>query len=243
MVVKSRRVVAHRYRAQQNDSTRDQLIFDNMQFAQKILGQMVASLPAGVEKDDLYSSALLGLTEAANKFEPDRGASFQTFAYPRIRGAIIDQLRKNSQLPQKVLKNIRQIRDAMENIEPPATPESISSVTGLSVTQVEECLSAMKVCSPDTWDEIGGLSHYAIDCPSEKAEQAEMLEKMADCIEKLPTREKSVLMMYYLDSMLLKEIGAVFEISESRASRILARAELMLKQLLLAQKVGNNQLQ
>ena len=107
MVVKSKRVVARRYKANQDEQDREALILDNMQFAQKIVSSMIPHLPAGVDKDDLYSASLLGLTEAAHKFVATRGVSFRTFAYPRIRGAVVDQLRKNSQLLQKVLKNIR----------------------------------------------------------------------------------------------------------------------------------------
>ena len=148
MVVKSKRVVARRYKANQDEQDREALILDNMQFAQKIVSSMIPHLPAGVDKDDLYSASLLGLTEAAHKFVATRGVSFRTFAYPRIRGAVVDQLRKNSQLPQKVLKNIRIIREAVESIEPPATPELISQATELTENQVEESLCAMKICTP-----------------------------------------------------------------------------------------------
>lgn len=238
MVVKSKRVVAKRYKANQNDQDRDGLILDNMQFAQKVVSSMIPHLPSGVDKEDLYSAALLGLTEAAHKFVAARGVSFRTFAYPRIRGSVVDQLRKNSQLPQKILKNIRVIREAIDAIEPPATPELISQATGLTEDQVEESLCAMKICSPESWDEIGGFSYRTIDNPALHAENSEILERMADCIELLPDREKTILIMYHLDSMLLKEIGAVFNISESRASRILTRAELRLRQFLEAKLGG-----
>ncbi len=240
MVVKSNHLAARRYRANQTDHDRDELILDNMQFAQKVLSSMTPHLPSGVEKDNLYSAALLGLTEAAHKYDESRGVSFRTFAYPRIRGAIVDELRKNSQLPQKVLRNIRVIREAIETIEPPATPELISQLTGLSEEVVEETLCAMKVCSPENWDEIGGFSYQAIENPSLHAENNEMLDQMADCIELLPDRERSILIMYHLESMLLKEIGQVFQISESRASRILTRAELRLRQMLEVKLGGNH---
>lgn len=240
MVVKSKRVVARRYKANQDEQDREALILDNMQFAQKIVSSMIPHLPAGVDKDDLYSASLLGLTEAAHKFVATRGVSFRTFAYPRIRGAVVDQLRKNSQLPQKVLKNIRIIREAIESIEPPATPELISQATGLTENQVEESLCAMKICTPESWDEIGGFSYRTVENPALHAENGEILEQMADCIELLPEREKTVLIMYHLDSMLLKEIGEVFNISESRASRVLTRAELRLRQFLEA-KLGEEE--
>ena len=240
MVVKSKRVVARRYKANQDEQDREALILDNMQFAQKIVSSMIPHLPAGVDKDDLYSASLLGLTEAAHKFVATRGVSFRTFAYPRIRGAVVDQLRKNSQLPQKVLKNIRIIREAVESIEPPATPELISQATELTENQVEESLCAMKICTPESWDEIGGFSYRTVENPALHAENGEILEQMADCIELLPEREKTVLIMYHLDSMLLKEIGEVFNISESRASRVLTRAELRLRQFLEA-KLGEEE--
>ena len=241
MTVKSKKSIAEMYQANQTDQNREQLILDNMQFAQKVLGSMTPHLPNGVERDDLYSAALLGLTEAAHNYDETRGVSFRTFAYPRIRGAIVDQLRKNSQLPQKILKNIRLIRDAMEGLEPPATPELLSEKTGLSEDLVEEALCAMKVCSPESWDEIGGFCYRAIENPAARVENNEILEEMTECIQLLPSRERAVLVMYHLESMLLKEIGEVFEISESRASRVLTRAELRLRQMMEARIGGQLQ--
>ena len=232
MVIKLQHVAARRYQANQTDQKREELILDNMQFAQKVLGSMTPHLPMGVEKDCLYSAALLGLTEAAHKYDESKGVSFRTFAYPRIRGAVVDELRKNSQLPQKVLKHIGVIREAVESIEPPVTPELISQKTGLTEEQVEETLCAMKICSPENWDEIGGFSYGSVENPASNVENSEILEQMADCIELLPDRERSILIMYHLESMLLKEIGQVFSISESRASRLLTRAEFKLRQML-----------
>lgn len=240
MVVKSNHLAAKRYQANQSDHDRDALILENMQFAQKVLSSMTPHLPPGVEKENLYSAALLGLTEAAHKYDTDRGVSFRTFAYPRIRGAIVDELRKNSQLPQKVLRHIRLIREAIESVEPPVSPEMISQITGLTEDQIEESLCAMKVCAPESWDEIGGFSYRTVENPAMHVEKNEILDQMADCIELLPDRERAILIMYHLESMLLKEIGVVFEISESRASRILTRAELRLRQMLEA-KMGTPQ--
>ena len=86
----------------------------------------------------------------------------------------------------------------------------------------------------------GGFSYRTVENPALHAENGEILEQMADCIELLPEREKTVLIMYHLDSMLLKEIGEVFNISESRASRVLTRAELRLRQFLEA-KLGEEE--
>ena len=226
-------MAARAYKDAQAGQQRDQLIMEHLEYAYQILGSMTPSLPAGVDKENLKAAGVLGLIEAAQNFDASRGVSFKTFAFRRIRGAVVDELRRNSPLPQKIMNQISQVRKAVETLPPPVTPESISETTGLSVEQVDECLVAMRVAMPQSWDEFSGLAdqHTTESLnPSTRMEKEEQISRLASCIEKLPERERHVIMMYHLDGLRLKEIGEVLGVSESRLSRILAKAEFRLRQ-------------
>ncbi len=230
MVIRNIEGAAKAYEAKQAASDREQLILDHIEYTQAVLSSITSNLPANVDKDNLNAAGLLGLTEAAHSFDESRGVNFKSFAFPRIRGAVIDELRRISPLPQKMMSRVKLVRDAIEWLTPPVTPEAIADATGLTVDEVEDAFAAMKVSMPQGWDEIGGFAVTQVDGPDAQVEKKELVEQLADAIEQLPNRERMVLTMYYMESMLLKEIGVVLGISESRTSRVLASAEFRLKQ-------------
>ena len=239
-VTKSKKTASDIYRSRQDDAIREKLILDHIEFVHQVLHTMLPHLPPGVDFENLTAAGLLGLTEAAQNFDLTRGVKFKSFAYLRIRGAVVDELRSNSPLPQKMLKQISEIRAAIEHLEPPVTAEMISDATSLSIEVVEESLAAMRVCSPQSWDEVGGFANVALsmedNSPSKRLEREELVEELADGIEQLPERERAILAMYHVEQMLLKEIGKALGISESRTSRLLARAEYNLRQIMMAKQ-------
>lgn len=176
----------------------------------------------------------MGLVEASHQFDPDRGIAFRTFAYPRVWGAIIDELRRNSPLPQKLMNRISQVKKAQESLEPPVTPERLAAATGLTTADVEDCLTAMRLSSPSPLNEtaMNVVSQPNTQAVSANIEMEEAKRKLADRIEQLPEQQRLVLTMYYAEDLRLKEIGRVINLSESRISRILAKAELQLREAL-----------
>src|SRR6266404_5239797 len=114
---------------------------------------MTARLPRGVDVDNLEAAGVLGLVEAANRFEPERGIAFKTFAYTRIRGAIYDELRRNSPLPQDLLERTARVRAALQAMPPPASIEKLALETGFSEDDVTECLAAMRMMRNVSWDD------------------------------------------------------------------------------------------
>ena len=214
---------------------RDRLIIEHLSYVRHILGKLLGSLPDYVDNENLESAGILGLVEAAGQYDPDRGAAFTTFAYQRIRGAILDELRRNCPVPQTILQNWALIRDASVHMTPPLTPEKLSDATGLSVREVEDCLTAMRLTRPENWaDELGELptpdhrqSH--VDAGSHRADERRAL---ADAIEQLPEKMRLAVTMYHMEDMRMKEIGQVLGLSESRVSRLLAAAELQLKSII-----------
>lgn len=208
---------------------RDQLVLEHLEYVRQICGTLAKRLPDNVDLQNLQSAGVVGLIEAAQNYDESRGVAFKTYSYPRIRGAIIDEIRRNSPLSQKVMNSVSRIKAAIETIEPPATPELIASKTGMSVTEVEECLMAMKITTPQPWDESNNSTRIE-NSPAAGLERREQTQLVADAIEQLSERDRCVVQLYYLEELRLKEIGVVLGISESRVSRILARAELQLQE-------------
>ena len=225
---------AQKYRNVAQRHQRDQLILHHLEYVRHIIGKIVSQLPAGIDAENLESAGVLGLVEAAKNFDVDHGTSFKTFAYPRIRGAILDELRRNSPLPQNILQQIGKVHRACETLSPPVTIEVVSKETGLTTEEVENCLEAIRLTRPTTWNDSISQSHshrqQRLDQPGTVLEAAETKQVLADCIELLPEKERLVITLYYLEDLRLKEIGRVLKLSESRVSRILAKAEFRLKE-------------
>ncbi len=214
---------------------RDRLILEHLSYVRHILGKMLGALPDYVDNENLESAGILGLVEAAGQFDPSRGTAFTTFAYQRIRGAILDELRRNCPVPQTILQNWALIRDASVHMTPPLTPEKLASATNLSIREVEDCLAAMRLTRPENWaDELGELPtpsdrETQVDAGSHRDEERRVL---ADAIEQLPEKMRMAVTMYHMEDMRMKEIGQVLGLSESRVSRLLTSAELQLKSII-----------
>ncbi len=233
------RTVRKAYETASLHHQRDELIVAHLEFVRHILGKVAANLPEGIDIENLESAGVMGLVEAAQQYDFNRGVSFKTFSYSRIRGAIIDELRRNCPLPQQVLQQVARIRSALEQLEPPATPEIIARQTNLTVAEVENCLQAMRLTRPGSWDENAVSQHHtkdANDAPEAPLELNESKKVLSECIEKLPDQERIVVTLYYMEDLRLKEIGRVLNLSESRVSRILTKAEFRLREFVCAKE-------
>jgi RNA polymerase sigma factor for flagellar operon FliA len=214
----------------------DGLILEHMEYVRQLLGKMLGGLPTGVDIENLEAAGTLGLIEAARKYDPGRGVTFKTFAYQRIRGAILDELRRNCPLSQQKMQQIAAVQRACESLQPPITPEDIAKESGLSVSTVEECLEAVRLTQPEPWNDLKCMVHDRWNrgghrTPEAEAERNEIKQILADGIEELPERERLVVTLYYLEDLRYKEIGNVLNLSESRVSRLLTRAEFRLREL------------
>lgn len=215
---------------------RDRLILDNIDFVARILSTMTFMIGDDEARENLHSAGVLGLVEAANAFDPSHGVPFRTFSFPRIRGSIIDELRKQSPVSQAILQNIGIVRRTYEALEPPVTPELLADKSGLTLEQVVTCLEAMRFIKPDHWNDLSDVVHNSWrsneNSPASEAETAELQKLLAESIESLPERECLVLTLYFKDELNLAEIGKVLDLSESRVSRILAAAKFRLQEMI-----------
>lgn len=223
------------YRSTPSD-LRDRLIMENIDFVGRILSTMSIAVDDEHSKENLISAGTLGLVEAANKFDASKGVPFRTFAFPRIRGAIVDELRAKSPLSQNALKRIGMVRRAYERIEPPVTPEKLAEATDLTLDQVGATLEALRFESPEDWNDLSDTVHGSwrsdVGTPQYDFENQELVELLAEAIEGLGEQERLVLTLYYWEELNLAEIGAALDLSESRISRVLAEGKFRVQEII-----------
>lgn len=211
---------------------RDALVLDHLRLVRHVLKRHISELPDGVDIENLEAAGTLGLVEAAHNFDPSRGVPFGAFARRRIHGAILDELRRNSPLPQSMMARISKIRKCLESAPSPTTPEWIADATGLSPDEVSAALEAMRLSRMRSWDDHDGipwdLAHEQSTSPDTFAERQELCQLMAEAIQGLPEKERIVLALYHQEDLRLREIGELMGLSESRVSRLVATAEFRL---------------
>ena len=227
------------YQQESQKQRRDQLILEHLNYVRQLLGKLIVELPSHVDRENLESAGVLGLVEAAGQFDPTRGVQFRTFAYTRIRGAILDELRRNSPIPQRVMTHISLVRKACEALQPPIELEALSQKTGLTVDEIEAAFEAMRLSKVQHWGDnvslYGGIPDRGNNSPTSALREQEMKESLTNAIVQLSEKERLVVTLYHLEDLRLKEIGQVINLSESRVSRILSRAEFRLGQTMRAE--------
>ncbi len=228
------------YQNLNESSQRDALILENMSLVKHILGKMACELPNKVDLDNLKAAGILGLVEAANRYDPTRGIPFSTFAYNRIRGEIYDELRRNCPYPQEMLERMARIRNAMQVLPPPISIDSLSAFTGMTEDTVTSCLAAIRQGRVLSWDEIpdphANKTARAVSAPEARIEGIERKEMLIEAIARLPEQERLTVTLYITEDLRLKEIGVVLGLSESRVSRLLAAALFNIREYLRARE-------
>jgi RNA polymerase sigma factor FliA len=197
--------------------------------------KMIGSLPANVELDDLIQAGMLGLMDALQRYEPDQGAQFETFALKRVRGAMLDELRGTDWVPRSVRKAQREIAAAVRTLEqtlrrPPADTE-IAAHLGVSLDDYHALLSDVRgaqLVYMDDYESDEGEAHFldrhlspdVKSDPSAQLADRRFREALVRAIEDLPEREQYVMSMYYEHDMNLREIAAVLGVTESRICQL-----------------------
>lgn len=225
-----------------------QLVEEYAPLVTRIVHHMMVRLPASVCADDLYQAGIEGLLDAAQRYESDKGASFSTFASIRIRGAILDEMRRGDWCPRSVHKNTRDISRAIRRVEErtgrAAKDKDIASELEVTLEQYRYMLSDMQGSQlfslenyleyhDETIDTDSAHLDHDRNTPLDKIERQFLLQRLKELITTLPEKEKLVLSLYYDEELNLKEIGEVLNVSESRISQILSQAAARIRAKML----------
>lgn len=216
-----------------------QLVETHAPLVKKIALHLLARLPDSVQLDDLMQAGMIGLLEAAQKYQATKGASFETYAGIRIRGAIVDEIRKGDWVPRSVHRNARRVSEAIRAIESRMGREAqdveVAEELGMTMDEYHACLNDANGGRLFSLDELNESGEVPIeesdgsDNPLQGITAQAFRTSLAEAIEALPEREKLVLSLYYQEELNLKEIGAILEVSESRVSQIHSQAAMRLR--------------
>lgn len=207
----------------------------------KIAYHLLARLPDSVDVDDLTQAGMMGLIEAYKRFESTKGASFETYAGIRIRGSMMDEVRKSDWAPRSVRRNGRAVTNAIKELEATLGREvsdtEVAAHMGIAIDEYHEMIQSSMSTQLFSYEEMldsdaNNLDNTASDsenAPYSLVEEDGFQNELAKEIDNLPEREKLVLSLYYNDELNLKEIGAVLGVSESRVSQIHSQAAMRLR--------------
>lgn len=223
-----------------NQYSSDELVSEHVDLVKRIAHHLAARLPSTVDVNDLMQSGMVGLLEAASNFDATRGASFETYAGIRIRGSMLDDIRKNDWTPRSVHAKYRQVTEAINAIEADtgnaASAEDVAARLGISIDDYHKILAdsaGSRLFSYEETIEEPTLARTPppSDTPSPDKElyQNQFREQLSQSIDQLPERERLVLSLYYEQELNLKEIGSILEVSESRVCQIHGQAVLRLR--------------
>jgi RNA polymerase sigma factor for flagellar operon FliA len=222
------------------NSGHDELVTKYAPLVKRIAYHLKARLPATVVVDDLLQAGMIGLLEASRKYDADQGASFETYAGIRIRGAMLDELRRNDWAPKSVHRKIRDITEAIRSIENregrDARDEEVIDKLGISKDEYFKTLQDISSHRVMSWDEIGidedAFGHALSENKSavhDELEKQHFQARLSEAITSLPEREKMIVALYYESELNLREIGSVLNVSESRISQLLSQAHIRLR--------------
>ncbi len=223
-----------------DDNMDDDLVTRHAPLVKRIAYHLISRLPPNVQADDLIQAGMIGLLEASRNYDATQGASFETYAGIRIRGAMLDEIRKGDWVPRSVHRRAREMAEAVRKVENltgrDARDHEIADEMGLELASYHKILqdvSGHRVLSfEDLGIDDGGIGDAFPDGatnPYEGLERADFKKALADAISGLPERERLVLTLYYDEEMNLREIGAVIGVSESRISQIHSQALIRLQ--------------
>ncbi len=234
-----------RYRQSTGPESEGELVEHYLPLVKTVVGRLAMTLPSHVSHEDLHSAGLIGLLQALRGYRPGSGASFETFARFRIRGAVLDELRRMDWVPRSVHDKARKLQEAISAVEQRTgrTPseEEMARALKISVGEYQELLNEVRpaamvhldsVLHPESGDNATLHDHISDETQEgapESASRRELIELVMGRLEHLPTMQKKVLALYYCEDLRLKEIATIFGLTESRICQIHGQAILAIR--------------
>lgn len=224
---------------------RDKLIVQYIYLTRYVISRVKMTLPSTFSLEDITSYGVEGLIDSIEKYTPDKGARFETYALMRIRGAIIDKIRSQDWIPRSTRKKIKEIKTVAETLKQKlgraATMTEIANAMGMEKERVEALLAdEMQITSiyekKGTAEESVELIDTIQDdngkSPLDQLVDKDVKSELQQALKRLPERERMIMVLYYHENMTLKEIGEAIDVSESRVCQLHAQAIMKLKNIL-----------
>jgi len=234
-----------RYHRRADTDIENALVEKYLPLVASVMGRLAMTLPDHVDQDDLYSVGLVGLLQAMRNYDPSCGTSFETYARVRIRGSMLDELRRMDWVPRTIHEKARKIKNVMSELEQKfgrtPTEAQMAKAMGISVGEYSELLNEVRpaafVCldavNSSEEGETGALYEVIADStdenPVEKVSQRELKQVVFERLKDLPEMQRKVLALYYVEDMHLREIAEVFGLTESRICQIHSQAILSIR--------------
>lgn len=236
----------HIWKKTKDKEIANRLVEEYLPLVSMITDKIYKSLPKSIQRDDLFSLALSGLYEALEKYDPDRDLKFETYASFRIRGAILDGLRKEDWLPRKTREKAKKIEVIIARLEQKylrsVTPEEVAREANLSVEEVQQLMDENFFSNILSMDEERNnedndsqsyiIKDDSIKTPEEELVHAERIKELTMRIKELNEKEQLVLSLIYKEELSFTEVGQIMELSTSRISQIHSKALRKLRDLL-----------
>lgn len=221
----------------------EHLIEEHSGLVNRIAYHLAARLPASVVVDDLIQVGMIGLLDASQQYDASQGAAFTTYATIRIRGAMLDELRRNDWAPKSVHKKHRDLMKVVSRLETKtgreAKPSDVAAEMGISLDEYFDLIQETNSCRILSFvdlgtddDSLSDTSNVSPLNPVEKIQKQQFREQLVTAINILPKREKLIVSLYYDEELNLREIGEVMDISESRVSQLLSQAHLRMRKFI-----------
>ena len=224
---------------------RDKLIVQYIYLIRYVVGRVKATLPSGISIEDIAGYGVEGLINAIERYSPQKNTRFETYALIRIRGAILDRVRAQDFLPRSVRKKIKDIKNKQEELKQtlgrmPTTTE-VAEALEMDSDKVSQILSDdatitsiydKKGSSEDSMEIIDTIEDTHKLNPQEQMEEKNVKQQLEKALQRLPERERIIMVLYYQENMTLKEIGATLNMSESRVCQLHAQSIMKLKNIL-----------
>jgi RNA polymerase sigma factor for flagellar operon FliA len=230
------------YIANRTPLVKEKLILEYAPLVKFVAGRLVMHIGQHVEYDDLISYGIFGLIDAIDKFDPDKGVKFETYASLRIRGSIIDNIRKMDWVPRTLRQKNKQYEQTFAYLEETLgrepTEEELSEKLGLNLEETRELARKSSVLALISLDDYLDQNYETafnsalsapVETPETYMDKKELESMLAGAIEKLSEKEKKVVSLYYYNDLTLKEISSIMGVSESRISQIHSKAILRLQ--------------
>ena len=235
----------HQQKSSNPTDTENELVQKYLPLVSAVVNRLAMTLPEHVDHDDLYSVGLIGLLQALRNYNPACGTSFETYARVRVRGAMLDELRRMDWVPRTIHEKARKIKEVLAGLEQKLgkTPTEVqmAKAMNMSVKEYEELLDEVRPAAFVCLDAVNAsedgdsgplyevIADQTNDGPLEKASNNELKKVIFERLKELPDMQRKVLALYYLEDMHLREIAEVFNLTESRICQIHAQAILAIR--------------